>query len=111
LANIMFIVVQERTKEIGVRRAVGATRANILIQFFAESLLVVAAGSLVGFLLATVFTKALQYIPIKEFVGTPEISAEVVIATVAVLSAIGIAAGFFPARRAANLNVVDCLRA
>lgn len=111
LANIMFIVVQERTKEIGVRRAVGATRANILVQFFAESLLVVAAGSLVGFLLATVFTRALQYIPIKEFVGTPEISAEVVVATVVVLSAIGIAAGFFPARRAANLNVVDCLRA
>jgi len=111
LANIMFIVVQERTKEIGVRRAVGATRANILLQFFAESFLVVAAGSLVGFILAMLITGLLQKIPIKEFVGTPEISGQVVLATVAVLSVIGIAAGFFPARRAANLNVVDCLRA
>lgn len=111
LANIMFIVVQERTREIGVRRAVGATRANIMLQFFAESLLVVAAGSLMGFLLALGLTEALQHIPIKEFIGTPTVSGDVVVATVSVLSAIGIAAGFFPARRAANLDVVDCLRA
>jgi putative ABC transport system permease protein len=48
--------------------------------------------------------------PIKDFVGTPVISVEVAIATAAVLALIGLAAGFFPARRAANLNVVECLR-
>ena len=104
-------LVQERTKEIGVRRAVGATKANILLQFFSESFLVVAFGSAVGFLLALLITGAMQYIPIKEFVGTPVISPGVALVTGLVLSVIGIAAGFFPARRAANLNVVDCLRA
>ena len=54
---------------------------------------------------------ASQFIPIKAFVGTPEISIEVALATGAVLTIIGLAAGFLPARRAANLNVVDCLRA
>jgi len=110
VANIMYIVVQERTKEIGVRRAVGARKRTILFQFFAETFFIIAIGSGIGFLIAWGVTAALQYIPIKEFVGTPEISPAVAIATGIVLTAIGLAAGLFPARRAANLNVVDCLR-
>jgi putative ABC transport system permease protein len=111
VANIMYIVVQERVKEIGVRRAVGAPRRTILLQFFAETFFIIAIGSVIGFSIAWGITVALQYIPIKDFVGTPEISVEVALATVLVLSAIGLAAGLFPARRAANLNVVECLRA
>ena len=111
VANIMYIVVQERVKEIGVKRAVGATKSNILLQFFAETFFIIALGSSIGFLIAFAITQILQYVPIKEFVGTPEISLEVALATGFVLSCIGLAAGFFPARRAANLNVVDCLRA
>ena len=111
VANIMYIVVQERIKEIGVKRAVGATRTNILFQFFAETFFIIALGSFIGFLIAYGITKVMQYVPIKEFVGTPEISIEVALATAFVLSCVGLAAGFFPARRAANLNVVDCLRA
>ena len=57
-----------------------------------------------------VITAGMQYIPIKEFVGTPIISVEVGVITCVVLSLIGFTAGFFPARRAANLNVVECLR-
>ena len=110
VANIMVIVVQERTKEIGIKRAVGATRGAILFQFFMETFFIIAIGSVIGFLIALGITQALQYIPIKDFVGTPEISIEVGIATALVLSVIGLAAGLFPARRAANLNVVDCLR-
>lgn len=111
VANIMFIVVQERIKEIGIRRAVGARRSSIMGQFFLETFFIIALGSGVGFLLAFLITQALQYIPIKEFVGTPVISWEVALVTALVLSAVGLAAGLFPARRAANLNVVDCLRA
>jgi putative ABC transport system permease protein len=110
VANIMYIVVQERTKEIGIRRAVGANRRTIMLQFFAETFLIVGIGAVIGFLIAVGFAEALQFIPIKEFVGTPEISATVVLATVAVLGMVGFAAGLLPARRAANLNVVDCLR-
>jgi len=111
VANIMYIVVQERIKEIGVKRAVGATRSNIMFQFFMETFFIIVLGSSIGFLIAFGITQVLQYIPIKEFVGTPVISMPVVLATTAVLSIIGLAAGLLPARRAANLNVVDCLRA
>ncbi len=110
VANIMYIVVQERIKEIGIKRAVGAKRTSIMSQFFLETFFIILLGSSVGFAIAVGITKALQYIPIKEFVGTPEISPEVGIATVCVLAIIGIAAGIMPARHAANLNVVDCLR-
>jgi putative ABC transport system permease protein len=111
VANIMYIVVQERVKEIGIKRAVGAKKSNILFQFFMETFFIIAVGSSIGFLIALGITQALQFIPIKEFVGTPEISIEVALATGVVLTLIGLAAGFLPARRAANLNVVDCLRA
>lgn len=110
VANIMYIVVQERVREIGVKRAVGAKRSNILFQFFLETVFIVGLGSSVGFLIAAGITKALAYVPIREFVGTPEISIEVAVATMVLLSSIGLVAGLLPARRAANLNVVECLR-
>ncbi len=110
VANIMYIVVQERTKEIGVKRAVGARKRDILIQFFCETLLIVGFGSALGFGLAWLIVEGLQFVPIKDFVGTPELSLEVALATMVVLGAVSLSAGLLPARRAANLNVVDCLR-
>ena len=111
VANIMYIVVQERIKEIGVKRAVGAKKSNILWQFFLETFFIIFLGSSIGFLIAVGIVQVLQYVPIKEFVGTPVISMEVVAATVVILSLIGLAAGLMPARKAANLDVVECLRA
>ena len=110
VANIMFIVVQERIKEIGIKRAVGAKRSNILAQFFAETFFIVGLSSGIGFLIAYGLIEAMQHIPIKDFVGTPVMSLEVVIATITVLSLIGVSAGIMPARKAANLDVVECLR-
>jgi len=110
VANIMFIVVQERVREIGIKRAVGAKRSNIVFQFFMETIFILGLGSGIGFLMAVGIVQGLQYIPIKEFVGTPVISAGVVAITVSVLTVIGLAAGLFPARRAAYLDVIDCLR-
>jgi putative ABC transport system permease protein len=106
----MYIVVQERTKEIGVKRAVGARKRDIMLQFFSETLIIVGFGSAIGFGLAALIVQAMQYIPIKDFVGTPELSIEVAFATMAVLAIVSLSAGLMPARRAANLNVVDCLR-
>ena len=111
VANIMYIVVQERIKEIGIKRAVGAKRSTIMFQFFAETFFIIALGSCLGFLIAYGITAALQFIPIKEFVGTPKISPLVAAITMTVLSLVGLAAGLLPARKAANLNVVECLRA
>jgi putative ABC transport system permease protein len=111
VANIMYIVVQERVREIGIKRAVGANRRNILFQFFTETFFIIAIGSVIGFGIAYGFIQVLQLMPIREFVGTPELSLEVAGIAALVLGLVGIAAGFLPARRAANLNVVDCLRA
>ena len=76
-----------------------------------ETFFIIVLGSSIGFLIAFGLTQALQYIPIKEFVGTPQLSLEVVLATAFVLSVVGLSAGLLPARRAANLDVVECLRA
>jgi len=110
VANIMFIVVQERIKEIGVKRAVGATKVNILFQFFSETFFIVFTGSVIGFLLSYGIIILLGLLPIKEYVGTPVLSLEVVGITVFVLIAVGVLSGLMPARRASNLDVVECLR-
>jgi len=110
VANIMFIVVQERIKEIGVKRAVGATKANILMQFFTETFMIVFSGSVIGFLISYGIIEVLALLPIKEYVGVPELSIEVVLVTVCVLITVGLFAGLMPARRASNLDVVECLR-
>lgn len=110
VANIMFIVVKERVKEIGVKRAVGARKSTILIQFFSETFMIVGLGAAVGFLIAWGIISALQLIPMKDYVGVPELSLPVILSTVSILAAIGLCAGMMPARRAAGLDVVECLR-
>ncbi len=110
VANIMYIVVQERIKEIGIKRSVGAKKSHIMFQFFMETFFIVALGSLIGFAISYGVIALLQFIPIKEFIGTPEFSFEVVAITVVVLMLIGLAAGLMPARKAAGLNVVECLK-
>ena len=110
VANIMFIVVQERIKEIGVKRAVGATKTNILVQFFTETFFIVFTGSVIGFMISYGIIELLSMMPIKEYVGTPELSFEVVGITVFVLITVGLLSGLMPARRASNIDVVECLR-
>ncbi len=113
LANILYVVVQERTREIGIRRSVGASRANIFTELLLEAFVVIGIGALIGFLLAVSLIALISAIPSPEFkeaVGTPELDLFVALATVLILAAIGFTAGYFPARRAANLNVIDCLR-
>ncbi len=110
VANIMFIVVRERVKEIGVKRAVGARKTTILLQFFAETFMIVGLGAAIGFLIGWAIVTVMQLVPVKDYIGTPEISLPVVISTMSILAAIGLSAGMMPARRAANLDVVECLR-
>jgi putative ABC transport system permease protein len=110
VANIMFIVVQERVKEIGIKRAVGATRFNIILQLFSETFFIIGIGAAIGFTISLGFIAALQKIPLKDYIGTPVLSLEVVMIAVSVLTIVGLLAGLMPARRASKLDVVECLR-
>lgn len=110
VANIMYIVVRERTREIGIRRSVGATRNSILYQFLAETFVIVGAGALLGFLISVALVTIADHMPSNEIVGRPVLSPLVVAVTVSLLGLIGFAAGLFPAKRAAALDPVECLR-
>lgn len=110
VANIMFVVVQERMKEIGIRRSVGAKRYQIMSQFFLETFMIVGLGAALGYAIGWLLVEAMQNIPIKEFVGAPYFSPEVGLIAFAVLGLVGFAAGLLPAWRASRLDVVECLR-
>lgn len=110
VANIMYVVVRERTREVGIKRSVGARRRDILLQFFAETFVIVALGALFGFLIALGLVKVLGFIPVQDFVGTPRVSPTVAAITVSLLAFIAFLSGLFPARKAANLDPVESLR-
>jgi len=110
VANIMYIVVRERTREIGIKRSVGATRRDILFQFFAETFMIVGIGALCGFGGSWTIVWVLGFAPLQDFVGAPTISFMVTSVTLALLAAIAFMAGLLPARKAANLDPVECLR-
>jgi putative ABC transport system permease protein len=113
LANIMYVIVQERTREIGIRRSVGAKRKNIFGQLLFEAFVVIGLGGIIGFIMAVVLIELIAAIPsveLREAVGVPIFNPLVAIITILILGLIGFTAGFFPARRAAKLNVIDCLR-
>jgi putative ABC transport system permease protein len=107
IMNVMLVAVTERTKEIGVRRAVGATQSDILRQFLTESVLQCLAGGLVG--IAIGFGCALA---LRTFTAFPA-SVQIWVALLGVVlsSAIGIFFGIYPAMRAARLDPVVALRA
>jgi putative ABC transport system permease protein len=110
VANIMFVVVQERTREIGLRRSLGARRRDILGQVMLEAVLVVAVGAMLGFLIAFGLARLVGLMPIDEFVGVPTISTNVTLFTAGLLTLVGLVAGLLPARRAARLDPAEALR-
>ena len=104
--NIMLANVSERTREIGIRRAVGATKLYILAQFLVETVLVCLAGGAIGILLGYVMGDV-----ITRVAGWPTaFSAFSVVIAVATSLTVGLVFGIFPARRAANLHPVQALR-
>ena len=104
--NIMLVSVTERTREIGTRKALGATTNMILLQFLIEAVLLSLIGGLIGLFIGAVLSSILGNV-----LGlVPQITFGTVAGVLGFSIAIGVFFGIYPARRAANLNPIDALR-
>ena len=107
IMNIMLVSVTERTREIGLRKAVGAKRGDILVQFLTEAIVMSALGGVVGVALGVVGAQI-----ITPLLGSSQavVTSQSVVLALAVSLAIGVFFGLYPANRAASLNPIDALR-
>jgi putative ABC transport system permease protein len=104
--NIMLVSVTERTREIGLRKAVGATRADVLLQFLVEAMLLSLAGGVVGIALGAAGASLLT-----RFMGwATQVSVQAVVLAFSFSVAVGVFFGYYPARRAAALDPIVALR-
>jgi putative ABC transport system permease protein len=106
IGNVMLLSVTERTREIGVRLSVGARARDVGTQFFLEALLLGAVGGVAGVVLGIAFSRIVS----ESFGWTTSLSPGVVVVSYGIAIAIGLVAGFFPARRAARLDPIEALR-
>jgi len=103
--NIMFVSVTERTREIGIRKAIGAKRHSIMFQFLFESAAICLLGGAIGITLAAILTAVINAVLMPASVSVP-----IVILAVTVSVTVGVLAGFVPAWRGSKLNPVEALR-
>jgi len=114
VANIMYAVVKERTREIGVKMALGAKQRQVMMPFVFEALLMTVLGGVLGTLVSLAIIAGIAALPLKgaafDLMGRPTFSPAIAAATAMVLGTIGSLAGFFPARRAASVHPAVSLR-
>ena len=110
VSNIMNVVLEERTKEIGIKIALGAKKRMILAQFVLETLLITAVGGMLGFLFAYALISVFPLFQLQYYVGIPRVNLAAGMTTVIILGIVGLVSGYFPARRASNLQPVQALK-
>jgi putative ABC transport system permease protein len=108
--NIMLVSVTERTREIGMRKAMGATKRDIVRQFFAESAMLTVVSGILGLGFGVGTCTAMTVVPLPDFVPHPIVSVISIIASILTLSVITVTAGMYPAQRAAEMTPVESLR-
>jgi putative ABC transport system permease protein len=106
IMNIMFVTVTERTREIGVRRAVGATRGSVQAQFLAEAVVLCALSGTIGVLLGVVASSVFSSVLGWSMIIPPR----AIVIAVLFSGLIGVGFGFYPARKAALLDPIEALR-
>jgi putative ABC transport system permease protein len=106
IMNIMLVSVTERTREIGLRLAIGALEREVLLQFLIEAVVLAALGGLVGIVFATAASIALADVMNVPYLFDPAIN----LLSFVFSAGIGVLFGFFPARRAARLDPIEALR-
>ncbi len=106
IMNMMLTTVTERTREIGLRKAIGATRHDITVQFLAEAVALTGVGGVIGILLGWALARAVKALGLVQ----TSVSISSVILAFGVAAGIGILFGYYPARRAAQLNPIEALR-
>jgi putative ABC transport system permease protein len=111
VANVLLVSVRERTMEIGVRRALGATRRAVFVGFLLEALAITLLGGLAGILVAYALTKIALFIPAVPVGARPHITLFTAATAVSLLTLVGLVAGVGPARRAAAVYPAEALRA
>ena len=109
VSNIMNVVLEERTKEIGIKMAMGAKKRVIMSQFMFETILLTAIGGALGFLIAFGLMQALPA-SLTEEIGQPTVTMSGSLLAIGIVGLIALVSGFFPARRAANLEPVKALK-
>ncbi len=114
VTNIMYVSIKERTREIGVKMALGARRIYILMQFIIEALGITFLGGFIGMAIAYIVTELFKRAPIEsevlEMMGRPTVSLEIGITVTIILGLMGFFAGLFPAMKAASVNPTEALR-
>ena len=110
VSNIMNVVVEERTREIGIKMALGAKQRWILTQFLLETLLITFLGGIIGFAISLSVCAVFPKLGFTEYVGDPVVSPLVSILTALALGIVGLVAGYFPAREAARLDPVVAMK-
>ena len=114
VANIMYVSIKERTREIGIKMAVGARRSLILWQFLLEAIIITFGGGFFGMSISYVMTEGFKRIPIEsdviDFMGRPTISWETGMVVIAILGTMSLISGLFPAMRAASMSPSESLR-
>lgn len=108
--NIMLVSVTERTREIGIRRALGARRRNVLFQFLSEALVLTFSSGLLGMAVGIGLTKLIASLPLPEGFDPPVVSPTVVVTSIILLTVVGVLSGTYPALRASRLSPVEALR-